>query len=297
MSPPNRRGFLIYNPTAGQRGRSHSPGRLIAQLRAEGVELTGAPTEGPGHATRIVEESLKEEPDIIVVDGGDGTVSEAAAPLLGTDVALALLPGGTSNVLAIELGIPLDRWQAQKLIVRGAVRRLRPGLANGRPFLLMAGTGLDARVMGHMKPSLKRWLGRAGIFLTVVPEFFGYEFPRLDVEVEGAHYPATFAVVARAKSYAGNWLVAPSADLSNDTLEVLLFNSRSRKDFFNLFRGMKGRQGRHLEVPGTRILRGKSAGITSLENYSVETQLDGDCVLATPLHCAVSDKTLNVVVP
>src|SRR5262249_25414220 len=77
----------------------------------------------------------------------------------------------------------------------GTPRAVRMLLANERPFLLWAGTGLDARIMGNTRPALKRWFGRAGIFLTVAYEFFRYEFPRLEVTVDGVAHPATFAVI------------------------------------------------------------------------------------------------------
>ncbi|HET9792860.1 MAG TPA: diacylglycerol kinase family protein [Thermoanaerobaculia bacterium] len=292
-----RRGVLIYNPTAGQRDRHAAMHSLIDRMRAEGIELANAPTRGPGHATRIVHEHLPEKPDVVAVCGGDGTVSEAAAALLGTDVPLAIIPGGTSNVLAVELGIPFDVTRACRLILDGEVRTVRAAVANDRPFLLMAGIGLDARVMGKMSLFLKRWFGRAGIFVTAVAEFLKYEFPRLDVEVDGTHHAATFAVVANSKHYAGDWIVAPDASAESDTLEVLIFDSRRRIDLLHLFLGMQGGKGAHLERGIARIVRGRAVRITSLESYAVEVQVDGDCVLETPVVCRVAERRLRVLAP
>jgi YegS/Rv2252/BmrU family lipid kinase len=292
-----KRGVLIYNPTAGQKDRRAAMQALIEKMKAEGIELANAPTHGPGHATRIVEGFLAEKPSIVAVCGGDGTVSEAAAALLGTDIPLAILPAGTSNVLAVELGIPFDLERAVRLITEGRPKTVRAGVANGRPFLLMAGVGLDARVMGRMSFFLKRWFGRAGIFVTAVREYLRYEFPRLDVEIDGIHYPATFAVVANSKHYAGEWIVAPDASAESETLETLIFNSRSRRDFYRLFRGMQGRRSSHLESGVARIVRGREIRITSLEPYAVEAQVDGDCVLETPITCRISQHTLQVLAP
>jgi YegS/Rv2252/BmrU family lipid kinase len=292
-----RRGVLIYNPTAGQRDKRSLTHALIDRMRAEGIELANAPTRGPGHATRIVREHLPEKPDVVAVWGGDGTVSEAAAALLGTDVPLAILPGGTSNVLAVELGIPFDVARACRLMLDGEVRTVRAAVANDRPFLLMAGVGLDARVMGKMSLRLKRWFGRAGIFVTALTEFLRYEFPRLDVEVDGEHHAATFAVVANSRHYAGDWIVAPDASAESDTLEVLIFDSRRRRDLLRLFLGMKGGRGEHLERKLARIVRGRAVRIVSLEPYAVEVQVDGDCVLETPLVCRVAERRLRVLAP
>ena len=292
-----RRGVLIYNPTAGQRDRRAAMHAVIDRMRGQGIELANAPTREPGHATRIVAEHLPEHPDVVVVCGGDGTVSEAAAALLGTDVPLAILPGGTSNVLAVELGIPFDVERACRVILEGETRTVRVAVANGRPFLLMAGIGLDARVMGRMSLFLKRWFGRAGIFVTALAEFLRYEFPRLDVEVDGAHHAATFAVVANSKHYGGEWVVAPDASTESDSLEVLIFDSRRRRDLYRLFVGMKGGRGEHLKNGLSRIVRGRSVKITSLEPYAVEGQADGDCVLETPVVCRVAERRLHVLAP
>ena len=292
-----KRGVLIYNPTAGQKDRRAAMHALIEKMRGEGIELANAPTHGPGHATRIVEEFLKEDPAVVAVCGGDGTVSEAAAALLGTETPLVILPGGTSNVLAVELGIPFDLEKASRLILEGSPRIVRAGIANGRPFLLMAGVGLDARVMGKMNFFLKRWFGRAGILVTAVIEYLRYEFPRLDVEIDGAHHPATFVVVANSRHYAGDWIVAPDASAESDTLEVLLFNSRRRLDFYRLFRGMQGKRADHLSSGIAKIVRGREISIRSLEPYAVEAQVDGDCVLETPISVRVSQRTLQLLAP
>jgi YegS/Rv2252/BmrU family lipid kinase len=292
-----KRGVLIYNPTAGQKDRRAAMHALIDRMRGEGIELANAPTHGPGHATRIVEEFLKEELSVVAVCGGDGTISEAAAALLGTAVPLVILPGGTSNVLAVELGVPFDLARACRLIVEEEARTVRAGVANGRPFLLWAGVGLDARVMGKMNLFLKRWFGRAGIFVTALMEYLRYEFPRLDVEIDGVHHPATFAVVANSRHYAGDWIVAPEASAESETFEVLLFNSRKRLDLFRLFRGMQGKRSAHLSSGIAKIVRGREVTIRSLESYAVEAQVDGDCVLETPISCRVSQRTLQVRAP
>ena len=292
-----KRGVLIYNPTAGQKDRRAAMHALIDRMRGEGIELANAPTHGPGHATRIVEEFLKEEPSVVAVCGGDGTISEAAAALLGTSVPLVILPGGTSNVLAVELGVPFDLDRAIRLIAEGEAKTVRAGIANGRPFLLWAGVGLDARVMGKMSLFLKRWFGRAGIFVTALTEYLRYEFPRLDVEIDGVHHPATFAVVANSRHYAGDWVLAPEASAESETLEVLIFNSRRRLDLFRLFRGMQGKRAGHLSSGIAKIVRGREVTIRSLESYAVEAQVDGDCVLETPISCRVSERTLQVRAP
>lgn len=292
-----RRGVLIYNPTAGQRDLRVQMSALIVAMRREGLDLLNAPTNGPGHATEIVREFLLKGLDLVAVCGGDGTVSEVACGLVGSSVPLAALPGGTSNVFIRELGIPLDLATASALLLEGDLLPVRVLLANERPFLLWAGVGLDARIMGHMSPFLKRWLGRTGIFFTVAPEFFRYEFPRLEVTVDGNSHEATFAVVCHARHYAGPWIVAPDASLESEEMDVMLFSERNRWRFLSLFRQLQLGKGGHLEKGIARIVRGRVVTVRSIEDYPVEVQVDGDCVLETPITCRASEGTLSILVP
>ncbi len=210
---------------------------------------------------------------------------------------LAVLPGGTSNVLARELSIPLRFGDAAKLLLEGVPRQVRVMYANERPFLLWAGVGLDARIMGHMSLFLKRWLGRTGIFFTVAPEFFRYEFPRLEVTVDGQIHDATFAVVCNARLYAGDWVIAPDARLDSDAMEVMLFSGRDRWKFLALFRQLQLARAGHLSRGIARVISGRTVAIRSLESYPVEVQVDGDCVLETPVNCRVGEESITILVP
>ena len=292
-----KRGVLIYNPTAGQRDRRAQMRDVSERARARGLELVNAPTDAPGHATEIVRSFLPSGLDVVVVCGGDGTISEVACGLAGSGVPLGILPGGTSNVLARELGIPLDLDQATELLFDGEARAVRLFLANERPFLLWTGIGLDARIMGRMIPFLKRWLGRTGIFFTVAKEFFRYEFPRLEVTVDGERHEATFAVVSHVRRYAGDWIITPEASLAGDEVDVLLFSGRSRWRLFSLFRHIRLAKSGHLTRGFGRTVRGRSAAIRSLEDYPVEVHVDGDCILQTPVVCRAADATVSILVP
>ena len=292
-----KRGVLIYNPTAGQRNRGAEMLALIERMRRKGLELENAPTSGPGDATEIVRRLLPTGLDLVAVCGGDGTVSEAACGLVGSTVPLAVLPGGTSNVLARELSIPLRLEPASRLLLEGERRPVRVLYANDRPFFLWAGIGLDARIMGHMSQFLKRWLGRTGIFFTVAPEFFRYEFPRLEVTVDGKAHEATFAVACNARLYAGDWVIAPDARLDSEEMEVMLFSHRNRWKFLSLFRQLQLGQAGHLSRGIARVVTGREATVRSLEDYPVEVQVDGDCVLETPVTCRSSSETIWILAP
>jgi diacylglycerol kinase (ATP) len=292
-----KRGLLIYNPTAGQRDRRAQMSALIDRQRRAGLELVNTPTTGTGDATEIVRSFLSRGLDMVVVCGGDGTISEAAWGLEGSDVPIAVLPAGTSNVLAREMQIPLDFAAAEELLLGGSPSAVRFAHTDGRPFLLWAGAGLDARIMRKMNLRLKRWFGRMGISLTAMAEFARYEFPRLEVSVDGVAYGATFAVVCRASRYAGEWIIAPDARLDGEMFDVMLFSHRDHRELLRLFRHMRlGRAG-HLENGISRIVRGREVAIRSLEPYPIEVELDGDCLLETPIRCRIGTQSLQVLVP
>jgi YegS/Rv2252/BmrU family lipid kinase len=292
-----KRGLLVYNPTAGQRDWRTAMNALIDRMRGEGLELVNAPTEGPGHATEIVRTFLAKGIQVVAVCGGDGTISEVACGLSGSEVPLAVLPGGTSNVLARELGIPLDLSAAAGLLGSVRTRSVRLLAANDRRFLLWAGVGIDARIMARVRPLWKRWLGRSGIFVTGAMEYARYEFPRLEVTVDGGVYGATFAVVCHARRYAGDWIIAPEASVDSDAMEVMLFSGTNRWQLFLLFKRMQLARSGHLRRPEVRIVRGREISIRSLERYAVEAHVDGDAVLETPIACHVLPETVMVLVP
>jgi diacylglycerol kinase (ATP) len=269
---------------------------LIDRMRREGLDLVSAPTEGPGHATEIVRAFLGKGVEVVAVCGGDGTISEAACGLAGAQVPLAVLPGGTSNVLARELGIPLDIPSAAGLLRTGRTRRVRLLAANGRPFLLWVGAGIDARIMARVRPGLKRWLGRAGIFVTCAAEYARYEFPRLEVTVDGAPHGATFAVLCHARHYAGDWIIAPEASIESDSMEAMLFSGTNLWQLLVLFKQMQLKKSGHLRLPEVEIVRGREITIRSLERYAVEAHADGDAVLETPLTCRVLPDTVAILV-
>jgi YegS/Rv2252/BmrU family lipid kinase len=292
-----KRGVIVYNPIAGQKDRRKQINGIIDRARRRGLELINAPTMGPGDATEIVKTFLKRGLDVVVASGGDGTISEAAAGLVGSSVPLAVLPAGTSNVLAVELGIPRDVDAAEALLTEGVPTPIPIADAEGRPFLMWAGTGLDARVMDKMNLMLKRWLGRSGIFFTAADQFARYEFPRLEVEIDGEEHDATFAVVSRARHYAGNWIIAPDARIGGNVFDVLLFAHRDHAKLFRLFREMRRGRAGHLSDGLARIVRGRNVSIRSLEDYEIEVQVDGDCVMKTPIRCRIRDESINVLLP
>ena len=149
-----RRSVLIYNPKAG-RWRTPVVARdLLAALGQRGFAIDARPTDEPGHATQLAREAADAGVEVVFAFGGDGTLRETAAGLVGTPAALAPLPGGTTNVIAYSLGVPARPLQAAATFQHSRVREIDVGLCEEEIFLMQASAGLDARIMGHLPPRL-----------------------------------------------------------------------------------------------------------------------------------------------
>jgi diacylglycerol kinase (ATP) len=142
---------LLVNPVAGMRRLPLEP--IQAALRARGAAVEVALTTRPGDATTIARQAAAAGADVLLACGGDGTVNEAVNGLAGSQTALAVLPGGTVNVWAREVGIPLDPVRALQLLWEGQRRWIDLGRAGERYFLLMAGIGFDADVAAQVTHS------------------------------------------------------------------------------------------------------------------------------------------------
>ena len=154
---------LIVNSAASSVTRRR---RVVIQKALSADHLvTLAETARRGHASRLAQAAAKDRADVVVVLGGDGTLNEAANGLAGTDTALAVLPGGSTNVFARIIGAPDDPVDAAgwllDLLEHGAVKRVGLGMANGRYFLFHCGIGFDAAVVEQVEARghWKRWAG------------------------------------------------------------------------------------------------------------------------------------------
>ncbi|MEO8449949.1 MAG: diacylglycerol kinase family protein [Gemmatimonadota bacterium] len=162
--------FVITNPVAA---RTNSDDRLAVErvFRASGWQVEGALTKAPGDARRLAAEALDLGADVVVAFGGDGTTMQAAAALVGTGVALGIVPGGTGNVLAGNLRLPSAPVPAAQVIARGRSRLIDLGRlerADGTHyFAVAAGVGADAKIMAQTKTAEKRQWGIGGYFATL----------------------------------------------------------------------------------------------------------------------------------
>lgn len=299
---PSRRGLLVYNPAAGSSDRRRQMEELAARWAPRGLLLELLPTLQPGETSAEVRRRAAQAPDLVAVCGGDGTVGEVAAALVGSAVPLAILPAGTANVVARELGLGRSVAEAERHLASRRTAPVAVWPVAGRVSLLGVGVGYDARVMARANPRLKRLLGRAGIGVTALVEALRYDFPPLSVSgVDAGGRPfereATLAVAANTRRYGGEFLLAPGADPSDDLLDLVLFTGRSTAALVAFHLALLRGGGAHLRRRDVERLEVRSASILSLAEREVEAQVDGDAAGTTPLTVGPVAGTVRFVVP
>lgn len=290
-----RDALLIYNPTSGRRRHRGRLGALVGALLEGGWRAEPAATSSRGDATRLAAEAAAAGAAAVFVYAGDGTVREAAAGLLGGSVPLGILPGGTANVLAHALGLPRRPLAAARAHARSERRLFDVGRCGSTPFLMMASAGLDAAVIARLQPALKTWLGRTGILLQGLGEWWRYGYPTLDLTADGRPLPpATFAAVCNIPYYAGRFALAPAARWDDRRLDLVTFRGTGPRATLGFALALA--TGRHLARGD--VATNVAEGLVIDGPPGLCLQVDGDaCAEPLPATVSLADERLPVLVP
>jgi diacylglycerol kinase (ATP) len=208
---------IVFNPTSGTY-KPDTLDRIQRTLRDVGVRSVAIGTDYAGHGSELCHSITNT--DRVACYSGDGTLNEVAAGLLGRNLPLAFLPGGTANVMAHELGLPRDPIKAALILLKGRPRPIRPGTIGPGIFLLMAGIGFDAKAVSLVSPRFKAYAGRGAYVWAGLRAFFARE-PEL--RINGGQAPsgtARWVVAARAGCYGGPFTIHPHAGLESPLLGV-----------------------------------------------------------------------------
>ena len=287
---------IIHNPAAGRR-RQRLFERTIRRLRGHGG-LTVARTAAPGDAEALARRAVAEGCARVVAAGGDGTINEVINGLAGSGVPLAILPLGTANVLAREIGLAADPDRVAETITQGVPRPISLGrvtseAGQGHCFSLMAGAGLDAHIVADVDLALKRRIGKGAYVAQFLRQLFVFRFPRYRVILDGAEHEAASVVIAKARHYAGPYVCAPEARLTDTAFHVCLFARGG--PLAALRYGMALTGGRLAGRSDYRILR---AGHVRIEGPADDpVQGDGDVIAALPLEVEMVPKAIELVMP
>ena len=227
MPPAGQSGrvAVLINPRAGVRGRrAVGARRALARdvLRARGVDGQVLVADGADRGREAARSLVAQGVDTVVVWGGDGTINEVASQLVSRGVTLGIVPSGSGNGLARELGLSRDPRRALEVALGGAVRRIDAGELGGRLFFNVAGVGFDARLAAAFNAGPHRGLG--GYVKAVVREVATYEPARYRVTVDGvpSEGAALFIAVANTRQYGSHALIAPRARPDDGRLELVV---------------------------------------------------------------------------
>jgi YegS/Rv2252/BmrU family lipid kinase len=282
---------LIFNPTAGGSRRARFE-QVVSALRGMSCTLTMAETLYPGHAEELARAVVPSEFDVVAACGGDGTVNEIINGLAGKDIALGVIPLGTANVLAGEIGLARDPQKIAEALARGPIRAVHVGRANGRRFTMMAGIGFDALVVSRVSLKLKKLVGPLAYVWESMRQASRYGFHAHDVTIDGVAYRPVSMVACKGRRYGGPYIAAPDASLGEDKFHIVLMNGRGWLSVLRYGLGLVlGRVGVWRDV---QLVSGREVIVNGV---SGPVQGDGDIIGTLPLRIAMDPDTVRLVYP
>lgn len=279
--------LVILNPAARSE-RAKSAWRRIEKL----PNCTVRTTSGPGDAQVVAEQAVRDGFKTIVAAGGDGTVNEVVNGLARHDVALGILPVGTMNVFAAELGLPGDLEEAWAIIQAGRTRRVDLLRANQQYFVQLAGVGLDAQVVQATSWESKKNFGPLS-YLISAAQIAAQKPPKLIVEADDVVREGSFVLIGNGRYYGGPVAFFKDARIDDGKLDVLIFKNLAYLDIARYVANVF--MGKHTELHDVEYFQTKRATVRSEEDVPVE--VDGEVVTALPVTFRVSSRKLRVVVP
>jgi YegS/Rv2252/BmrU family lipid kinase len=291
-----RRFFLIVNPAAGIAGVPLVDD-VVRELARHGASITraeGADVPAARHAARQAADSGSY--DAIIAAGGDGTIRHVAAALLGSPVDLGIIPVGTGNVLAHEIGLGRSARAVARMLCEGPTAKVACAQVNGEPFLLMVGVGFDARVVAGLDQRLKSRLGKAAYAGPVLGAIIS-PMDSLSVTVDGRRYNASWAVIANARHYGGPFVLAPRTGIQERGLEAILFRTPSRAALVGELMSLAaGRLAPHTGR-GSDVEMLPCSRVTVTARRPVPVQVDGDVFGTTPVEIDAGTGEIRLIIP
>jgi diacylglycerol kinase (ATP) len=291
-----RHALVVLNPLAGTSDvdRVHE---AVARAAASGLHCDVRVIGPPQQVTAAVRAALPGSFDLIAAAGGDGTVSAVASALVHTDVPLGIIPIGTGNILARDLGIPLDLYSALQLLCAAYhTRTLDAMQVGGQYFLLSIGIGLSAVMARDTTLEDKRRLGRFAYVLRGLQALRGFQPRRFALTVDGrtSRVRAAEVIVANSSTVGApsiRW--GPHVLLDDGVLDVCVVRARAPLDYFkiawNLLHGQK-------KDPRIRFLRARESIIIGA-GRPLPVEADGEWIGQTPVHIQVVPAAVHVIVP
>jgi YegS/Rv2252/BmrU family lipid kinase len=282
---------LLIN-TKSRRAR-HSYAELTAALEHSGIEITKVYELHGKDLHAELRKAAKSAPKLLIIGGGDGTVSSALDFFAGTHQNIAFIPLGTTNNFARSVGLPLTIQEAVHAIATRTVKSVDLGVINGRHFANVAGFGLSAKIAGSIKDSAKRKYGRFAYALEGATQLFTYKpflvtIQDIDSKLE-LHFETRQLIVANGKYHAGRQIAA-DASLSNGELLIFPLGGASLWSFF--WAMIDFYVGKRKRVRHGSFVIGRHVRISTSKTVPIE--FDGEVALHTPAEATVASSAVHI---
>ena len=247
------------------------------------------PTRAAGDASVRVREATAAGADLIIILGGDGTINEVVNGCPA--VPLAVLPGGTANCLAVELGLGKNVERAAERLGTCVPRQVALGrISGGRKFLLMCGVGLDARIVHDVYLPCKRVAGKLAYWASGISQFT-HALDPIEAVIDGQRYQGGFLLASRIRNYGGDLEIASGASLRKHDFEVVFFEGTNPLRYAWYMLGVG--TGRVQKMAGVHVLHAKSIEIVSASH----SQIDGEYTGRAPFKIDMAPETVTLLMP
>jgi YegS/Rv2252/BmrU family lipid kinase len=281
--------LVIINPTARSE-RARALCRKIEQLSSRAYVRI---TNGPGEARALAEQAVAEGCERIVAAGGDGTINEVVNGIAGSRAALGLLPLGTMNVFATELGLPINNLRkCWDVIEHGAIKAVDLLRANDRHFVQLAGVGFDAQIVAATSFDFKKTLGPLS-YLISATQIASRNPPSLSVRGGGATRHGSFVLIGNGRYYGGPFILFKEARIDDGMLDVLIFKNLGYLDIVRYLQAIV--LGNHTALSDVEYFQTAQVRVTSTGPVPVE--VDGDVIGNLPVTFKVIPRSLRVLTP
>ena len=280
---------VILNPAArGEKAKAMSD--KIRRL-AHGSSFHLSPA--PGHTRLLARKAVEEGFKTIVAAGGDGTINEVVNGIAGFDVSLGILPVGTMNVFAAELGLPVKNLrECWELIEDGHVRRVDLPRANKQYFVQLAGVGLDAQVVQETSWNFRKNFGPLSYVISAT-QIASRKPPRLVVDADGQLREGSFVLIGNGRYYGGPFTIFKNARIDDGKLNVLIFKNLGYLDIVRYLNAIVF--GTHPSLSDVEYFQTEKATIRSEQEVPIE--VDGELMGNLPVSFRFSSRKLKVISP
>lgn len=289
---------IIANPASGLgvfAHHTHRPEETLLFLRGHGWKVELCYTQRPGDAEQLARTAVEQQADVVIAVGGDGTINEIIQALAGSETALGVLPTGTVNVWAREMGIPFYDTGAREVLLHGQTRRIDLGRVNDRYFLMMVGIGLDGTITQAVEKKALKRLGIFGYFLAASWFAPGYQSFPVTFKRDGktVNVRALQVFIGNTQLYAGAFKFTWQAKCDDGLLDLCIVRKRGPLGrFVVLWDFILRREQRRLWV---RYETFTSIAIDTA--HPVAIQVDGEAAGYTPATFSIVPGALKVIVP